>query len=216
MIIVFLGPPGSGKGTQVVRLAKQLKMPSISTGDMLREAVNQSSVLGLRAKSFMDQGGLVPDNDVISMIKERVTQKDCVNGFILDGFPRNSTQAKALDKAMIEINKKVNKVIYLDVPREVVLDRNSHRRVCRNCRATFHLKYAPPKVADKCDNCGGEIYQRSDDQPETITKRFQIYLEQTNSLKDYYQDILINIDGNRPMEIIEQSIKENFKLTIND
>ncbi|MFH1230295.1 MAG: adenylate kinase [Planctomycetota bacterium] len=212
MIIVFLGPPGSGKGTQATRLAKQLQIPLISTGDMLREAVNQSSVLGLKAKSFMDQGGLVPDNDVISMIKQRVTQKDCINGFILDGFPRNSIQAKALDKAMMEINKEVNKVIYLDVSHDVVLDRNSHRRVCRNCRATFHLKYAPPKVANKCDNCGGEIYQRSDDQPETITKRFQIYLDQTSSLKDYYQDRLISIDGNRPMDIIEHSIKENFKI----
>jgi len=216
MIIIFVGPPGSGKGTQATRLAKQLKLCFISTGDMLREAVSKSSVLGLKAKSFMDKGGLVPDNEVISMIKERVTQKDCTNGFILDGFPRNSIQAKALDKAMLEINKGVDKVIYLDVSHDVVLDRNSHRRICRNCRATFHLKYAPPKIANKCDDCGGEIYQRSDDQPETITKRFQVYLEQTSSLKDYYQDRLINIDGNRPMEIIEQNIKENFKTGHND
>jgi adenylate kinase len=211
MIIIFLGPPGSGKGTQAVRLAKQLNIPFISTGDMLREAVKQSSVLGLKAKSFMDQGGLVPDDDVISMIKERVTQKDCINGFILDGFPRNSIQAKALDKAMKEINKEVNKVVYLDVSKEVVLDRNSFRRVCRNCRTTYHLKYAPPKVANKCDHCGGEIYQRSDDYPETISKRFQIYLEQTSNLKDYYQDRLISIDGNRPINDIENSIKEHFK-----
>jgi adenylate kinase len=212
MIIVFLGPPGSGKGTQAERLAKQLKITFVSTGDMLREAVSQSSVLGLKAKSFMEQGSLVPDNDVISMIKERVTQKDCINGFILDGFPRNSIQAKALDKAMIEINKEVNKVVYLDVSQEVVLDRNSNRKVCRRCRATFNVKYTPTKIPDKCDSCGGEIYQRSDDKPETIIKRYQVYLEQTSSLKDYYQDRLISIDGNRPIEDIENCIREKIKI----
>src|SRR3989339_1330292 len=140
MIIIFLGAPGSGKGTQASVLAQNLNIPFISTGDMLRKEVGQSSVLGLKAKSFMDQGGLVPDSDVISMIKERVTQKDCVNGFVLDGFPRNSVQAKALDRAMMEINKEVNKVVYLEISESVAIERISGRRVCKKCRANYHIK----------------------------------------------------------------------------
>jgi adenylate kinase len=213
MIVIFLGAPGSGKGTQAEQLAKHLNVPFISTGNMLREQVSQSSVLGLKAKSFMEEGGLVPDRDVISMIKERVTQKDCIRGFVLDGFPRNSIQSKALDKAMIEINREVNKVVYLEVPKEVVIERISFRRVCRRCKANFHLKYAPPRLENKCDACGSELYQRTDDTTETITKRYAIYLEQTQSLKDYYQDRLIAIDGNRRKEEIGQSISEKLKVT---
>lgn len=214
MIIIFLGAPGSGKGTQASVLAQHLKMPFISTGDMLRKEVGQSSVLGLKAKSFMDQGGLVPDIDVISMIKERVTQKDCVNGFVLDGFPRNNVQAKALDRAMMEINKEVNKVVYLEIPQEVAIDRISGRRVCKRCRANYHIKYSPPKVVDKCDTCSGELYQRDDDKQETVIKRYQIYLEQTKGLVDYYQDRLVTINGNLPIEMIGKNIGEKLKVAV--
>jgi adenylate kinase len=214
MIIVFLGAPGSGKGTQASVLAQHLKIPFISTGDMLRKEVGQSSVLGMKAKSFMDQGGLVPDSDVISMIKERVTQKDCVSGFVLDGFPRNSVQAKAMDRAMMEINKEVNKVVYLEIPQDVAIDRISGRRVCKKCRANYHIKYSPPKTADKCDACSGELYLRDDDKQETVIKRYQIYLEQTKGLVDYYQDRLVTIAGNLPIGEIEKSIGDKLKVAV--
>ncbi|MEK7309515.1 MAG: adenylate kinase [Planctomycetota bacterium] len=214
MIIVFLGAPGSGKGTQASVLARHLKIPFISTGDMLRKEVGNSSVLGLKAKSFMDQGGLVPDSDVISMIKERVTQKDCVSGFVLDGFPRNSVQAKAMDRAMMEINKEVNKVVYLEIPQAVAIDRISGRRVCKKCRANYHIKYSPPKAADKCDTCSGDLYQREDDKQETVIKRYQIYLEQTKGLVDYYQDRLVTIDGNLPIGEIEKNIGDKLKVAV--
>ena len=214
MIIVFLGAPGSGKGTQASVLAQHLKLPFISTGDMLRKEVGNSSVLGLKAKSFMDQGGLVPDSDVISMIKERVTQKDCVSGFVLDGFPRNSVQAKALDRAMMEINKEVNKVVYLEIPESVAIDRISGRRVCKRCKANYHMKYSPPKAADKCDACNGDLYQRDDDKQETVIKRYQIYLEQTKGLVDYYQDRLVTIDGNLPIGEIGKNIGDKLKVAV--
>lgn len=214
MILVFLGAPGSGKGTQASVLAQDLKIPFISTGDMLRKEVGQSSVLGLKAKAFMDQGGLVPDEDVISMIKERVTQKDCANGFILDGFPRNSAQAKALDRAMMEIVKDVNKVVYLEIPEAVAIDRISGRRVCKKCRANYHVKYLLPKVVDTCDSCGGELYQRDDDKQETVVKRYQVYLEQTKGLVDYYQDRLVEIKGDMPIEQIGHSIREKLKVAV--
>jgi len=214
MIIIFLGAPGSGKGTQASVLAQNLNMPFISTGDMLRKEVGQSSVLGLKAKAFMDQGGLVPDSDVISMIKERVTQKDCVNGFILDGFPRNSVQAKALDRAMMEINKEVNKVVYLEISESVAIERISGRRVCKKCRANYHVKYSQPKTADKCDACGGELYQRDDDKQDTVVKRYQVYLDQTKGLIDYYQDRLVDIKGDMPIEHIGKSIKDKLKVAV--
>lgn len=211
MIIIFLGPPGSGKGTQAGKLAKTLGIPRVSTGDMLREEVSRASTLGLKAKSFMEQGQLVPDTDVISMIKERVARKDCIKGFILDGFPRTLVQAQALDKAMKEINRQVDKVVFLDVSQEVVIERNSNRRVCKRCKATYHLKFAPPRVAGKCDICGGELIQRPDDVPKTIAERYQVYLDQTKTLKDFYQDRLISINGNRSIEMIEADINEAFR-----
>ncbi|MDI6732727.1 MAG: adenylate kinase [Planctomycetota bacterium] len=214
MIIVFLGAPGSGKGTQALMLADYLKTPFISTGDMLRDQVKQSSVLGLKAKAIMEQGELVPDNDVINMIKERVAQKDCTKGFVIDGFPRNSNQAKALDKAMMELGREVNKVVYLEIPQEVAIERNCGRRVCKNCRANYHIKYSPPKTDNKCDLCDQELYQRDDDKQETVVKRYQIYLEQTKNLVDYYQDRLISINGGLPIESIGQNIREKLKLAV--
>lgn len=212
MIYVFIGPPGSGKGTQARLLAQRLSLAHIATGDMLRDAVSQSSVLGLKAKSFMDKGELVPDDEVISIIKGRVSQKDCANGFILDGFPRTSAQGKALDKAMMEIGKEINKVIALEMPEQVLVARLSGRRVCRRCRENYHMSFSPPKVADKCDRCGGELYLRDDDKSETIQKRFKVYVEQTATLINYYQDRLVNIDGNTKVETVEQRILDKLKI----
>lgn len=212
MIYVFIGPPGSGKGTQAKLLANRLKLIHIATGDMLREAVSQSSVLGLKAKSFMEKGELVPDEEVISIIKGRVSQKDCGNSFILDGFPRTSAQAKALDKAMMELGKDINKVIALEMPEHVLVERLSGRRVCRRCGDNYHMSFSPPKVADKCNRCGGDLYLRDDDKPETIQKRFKVYTEQTVSLISYYQDRLVNIDGNTKVETVEQRILDKLKI----
>lgn len=212
MVFIFIGPPGSGKGTQAVFLAKRLSLTHIATGDMLREAVSQSSVLGLKAKSFMEKGELVPDDEVISIIKGRVSQKDCANGFIIDGFPRTSTQAKSLDRAMLEIGKDINKVIILEMPEQALVARLSGRRVCRRCGDNYHMSFSPPKEPNKCNRCGSELYQRDDDKPDTIQKRLKVYTEQTLGLKDYYQDRLINIDGNSKIETVEQRILDKLKI----
>ncbi|MFA5794115.1 MAG: adenylate kinase [Candidatus Brocadiia bacterium] len=212
MIFVFIGPPGSGKGTQAVLMSKRLGLAHISTGDMLREAVSQSSVLGLKAKAFMDKGELVPDEEVISIIKARVSQDDCKKGFILDGYPRTSIQAKSLDKAMAEIGREITKVISIEMPEKELVVRLSGRRVCRNCRENYNLNFSPPKNVNKCDKCGGEIYQRDDDKIETIQKRFKVYTEQTATLINYYQDRLINIAGNAKVETVEQGIHDKLKL----
>jgi adenylate kinase len=211
MIIIFLGPPGSGKGTQASKLAKFLSIPLISTGDMLREEMSQATVLGLKAKKFMEQGQLVPDEDVIQMIKGRIVRPDCAKGFILDGFPRTLVQAQALETALQGVNRKIDKVLFLDVAQDVVIERNSNRRVCRKCRAIYHLKSSPPKVPNVCDACGGELYQRPDDVPATIVERYQVYLDMTKNLKDYYKNKLTSINGNRAVKMIEDDIKDIFK-----
>jgi len=211
MIIIFLGPPGSGKGTQASKMAKQFSIPLISTGDILREEVSKASVLGLKAQDFMTKGQLVPDADVVGIIQNRVKNSDCAGGFILDGFPRTSVQAQELDKAMKDLNREIDTVVFLDVAQDVVIDRNSNRRVCRKCQATYHLKYAPPKTANKCDKCEGDLFQRPDDIPATIAERYQIYLDQTKELATYYKNKLKTINGNRSIEMIEEDIKEVFK-----
>ncbi|MFH1226880.1 MAG: adenylate kinase [Planctomycetota bacterium] len=212
MIFIFIGPPGSGKGTQAVLMSKKLNLTHISTGDMLREAVSQSSVLGLKAKAYMDKGELVPDEEVISIIKSRVSNDDCKKGFILDGFPRTSIQAKSLDKAMAEIDRDITKVISIEIAEKELLVRLSNRRVCRNCKENYNLIFSPPKVAGKCDKCGGEVYQRDDDKVETIQKRFKVYTEQTSTLINYYQDRLINIAGSAKVEAVEKGIYDKLKI----
>lgn len=212
MIYVFIGPPGSGKGTQSALLAKRLNLPHIATGHIIRDAISQSSVLGVKAKSFVEKGDLLPDADVINIIKERVAQRDCANGFIMDGFPRTSAQAKVMDKVIMEMGKEITKVVTLEIPEEILIQRLSGRRVCRRCGTNYHLTFTPPKVADKCDRCGGEIYQREDDKTETLQKRLRVYAEQTASLIDYYQDRLININGNDKIGAIETHILDKLKI----
>ena len=188
MRMILLGPPGAGKGTQAKTLAQRLKLPHISTGDLLRQNVSQGTALGKQAKDFMNKGALVSDELVIQMLNQRVSQSDIEKGFILDGYPRNINQAKALDGMLKKRNIAIDLVIYLDTSEPVIIQRLSGRLVCSVCGANFHTKNMPPKVRMTCDNCGGKLYKRSDDLDETIKKRLQVYLEESAPLIKYYND----------------------------
>lgn len=188
MQIILLGPPGAGKGTQAKTLAQELKLPHISTGDLLRANVSQNTLLGQKAQGFMNKGALVPDELVTQMVKERVGKPDVKKGFILDGYPRNLSQAEALDEILKQVNSSIDLVVYLDTSEPVVIQRLCGRLVCSTCGANFHKENMPPKVEMTCDICGGKLYQRSDDKPETIKKRLQVYLEESSPLIKYYQD----------------------------
>jgi len=202
MNLILLGPPGSGKGTQAKLIVEKYGIPQISTGDILREAVAKGTELGKEAKKYMDAGQLVPDEIVIGIVKERLQQPDCEKGFILDGFPRTIPQAEALDKILEELGKKIDAVINIQVPEEEVVKRIVYRRTCRNCGAVYHLIYNPPKEDNKCDKCGGELYQRDDDKEEVVRQRYKVYKEQTEPLVEYYakKGVLYNIDGTKSIE----------------
>lgn len=182
MNLILLGAPGAGKGTQAEVICDHLHIPTISTGNVLREALKNGTQLGLKAKSFMDSGALVPDDVVIGIIKERLSEDDCQNGFILDGFPRTVPQAEALD----EMGVVIDKVIDIEVADEKIMQRLSGRRVCQDCGASYHVDYKPSQVEGVCDKCGGKTVQRKDDHPDTIRDRLHVYHEQTEPLKDYY------------------------------
>ena len=201
MNMIFLGAPGAGKGTQAEVVCKELNIPSISTGNMLREAVKNGTAAGLAAKGYMDKGELVPDEVVIGILKDRIAADDAKNGFILDGFPRTVAQAEALEKMGVQIDK----VIEIDVPDEAITARMSGRRVCESCGNSYHIEHKPTKVEGICDACGGKVVQRVDDKPETVKARLATYHEKTAPLKDYYQakGKLVTIDGNK--EISEAS-----------
>ena len=183
MNLILLGAPGAGKGTQAEVICNHLNIPAISTGNILREAVKNGTQLGLEAKSFMDSGALVPDEIVIGILKDRIGEDDCQNGFILDGFPRTVPQAKALDEMGVQIDK----VIDIEVADEKIMQRLSGRRVCADCGASYHIEYKPSKSEGVCDKCGGETVLRKDDHPDTIKDRLHVFHEQTEPLKDYYQ-----------------------------
>uniref|UniRef100_A0A7C3ZFR9 Adenylate kinase n=1 Tax=Archaeoglobus fulgidus TaxID=2234 RepID=A0A7C3ZFR9_ARCFL len=209
MNLIFLGPPGAGKGTQAKRVAEKYGIPQISTGDMLREAVAKGTELGKKAKEYMDRGELVPDEVVIGIVRERLQQSDCEKGFILDGFPRTLAQAEALDGMLKELNKKIDAVINVAVPEEEVVKRITNRRTCRNCGAVYHLVYAPPKEDNRCDKCGGELYQRDDDREETVRERYRVYRKNTEPLIDYYRNkgILYDVDGTKDIEGVWKEIE---------
>ena len=192
MNIVLLGPPGVGKGTVAAILSQKYGIPHISTGNMLREAIAKGTALGKQAKEFVDAGKLVPDELVTKMVRERVVQPDCKKGFILDGYPRTSAQAKALQEFAA-----VGAVLDFTAPFKTIVERISGRRTCRKCSATFHIKYSPPKKEGTCDKCGGELYQRSDEKPGIITERLKVYEEQNKPLIDYYrnEDLMTEIDA---------------------
>ncbi len=187
MYIILLGAPGAGKGTQAVMLVEEKGLAKVSPGDLFRKAVEQETELGKQAKAYMEKGQLVPDKITIEMILERLAKPDCNGGAILDGFPRNLKQAKALDKALAQQNRAIDKVINIKVTEEEVLKRLSGRWICRNCQAPYHQVSSPPKAAGKCDRCSGELYQRADDNPATIKKRLEVYLKEASPLIDYYK-----------------------------
>jgi len=187
MGIILLGPPGAGKGTQAKKLTQAFDIPQVSTGDMLRAAVKNGTELGRQAKRFMDAGGLVPDEVVIGIVKERLAAKDCQKGFILDGFPRTIPQAQALDRVAKELGKEIRFVLSLAVDQKELMERLCGRRTCTGCGAMFHVKFNPPRTAGKCDQCGTALIQRDDDKEETITARLSNYNKATAPLLDYYK-----------------------------
>lgn len=193
MKLILLGAPGAGKGTQAEVICNKLNIPAISTGNIIREALSKGTEMGLKAKSFIDAGQLVPDEVVIGIIKDRLAKDDCANGFILDGFPRTIPQAEALDAMGIIIDK----VVDIEVPDEKIVARMSGRRVCKACGASYHLEYKKPQVDGKCDACGAELVQRKDDHPDTVLDRLDVYHKQTEPLKDYYskKGILRIVEG---------------------
>ena len=197
MRIVFLGAPGAGKGTQASIVSRKLHLVHIASGDLFRQSLEQGSELGIQAKAYMEQGALVPDEITIRMVIERISAPDCEAGVILDGFPRNLQQAKALDEALAEQAKAIDHVIYIKVTEEQLLKRLGGRWICRNCQTPYHAVDAPPRVQGKCDKCGGELYQRADDTVETAKKRLKVYFTQTAPLIDYYANKgkLLEIDG---------------------
>lgn len=208
MKIIMLGAPGAGKGTQAKQIADKYSIPHISTGDIFRANIKNGTELGKKAKQYMDQGALVPDELTCDLVMDRIQQDDCKNGFVLDGFPRTIPQAEALDAALGKINEKMDYAIDVDVSDENIVNRMSGRRACLNCGATYHLISIPPKVEGICDRCGSEIVLREDDKPETVQKRLKVYHEQTQPLIDYYknQGILKSVDGTQPMDEVFKAI----------
>ena len=187
MRLILLGPPGCGKGTQAKLLVERLKVPQVSTGDMLREAVKAGTPLGLEAKQYMDRGALVPDAVIIGLVRERLRNSDCNRGYILDGFPRTVAQAEALEQTLRELNGSLDHVVSLEVAAEDVVGRIAGRRTCRNCGAMYHLRFSPSKVEERCDACGGPTYQRDDDREDTVRRRLLVYADQTAPLLSFYE-----------------------------
>ena len=202
MNIIFLGAPGAGKGTQAEKVSEKLGIPTISTGNIIREALRNGTPMGLKAREYTEAGKLVPDEIVIGIIQDRLAADDCKNGFILDGFPRTVYQAEALDKFLCEHDMPLSKVINLEVGEQVLMERLTGRRVCKKCGASFHVINMPPKTEGICDNCGSELIQRADDNAETAKNRIDVYNEQTKPLVDYYEKAgnIANIDGAAPLE----------------
>ena len=208
MKIIMLGAPGAGKGTQAKQIADKYGIPHISTGDIFRANIKNGTELGQKAKQYMDQGLLVPDELTCDLVMDRIQQEDCKNGFVLDGFPRTIPQAEALTAALEKINQKMDYAIDVDVPDENIVNRMSGRRACLNCGATYHVAFNPPKTESVCDTCGQNLVLRDDDKPETVKKRLDVYHQQTQPLIDYYKKagVLAEVDGTQNMEAVFESI----------
>ena len=202
MKIIMLGAPGAGKGTHAKKISEKYSIPHISTGDIFRANIKEGTELGKKAKEYMDQGLLVPDELTCDLVMDRIQQDDCKNGFVLDGFPRTIPQAEALTAALEKINEKMDYALDIEIADEKIVERMSGRRVCTKCGAPFHIVNIPPKTEGICDHCGGELEFRADDQPETVLKRLGVYHEQTQTLIEYYakQGILKEIDGTKSVE----------------
>lgn len=208
MKIIMLGAPGAGKGTQAKKIAEKYNIPHISTGDIFRANIKEGTELGKKAKTYMDQGLLVPDELVVDLVVDRVAQEDAKNGYVLDGFPRTIPQAEALDAALEKIGEKVDFAVNVEVPDENIINRMSGRRACVKCGATYHIVHIPTKVEGICDTCGSELILREDDKPETVKKRLMVYHEQTQPLIDYYtkKNILKEVDGTVDMDEVFTAI----------
>jgi adenylate kinase len=207
--IVLLGPPASGKGTQAAQLREALGLPHVASGDLFRENLKNETDLGRKAKAFMDRGELVPDDVTIAMVMDRLGRPDCANGALLDGFPRTIAQAEALDGALAAQSHKIGVVPNIAVPDEVLVERVSGRRLCRTCGESYHVKFNPPRQPGVCDNDGGELYQRDDDNPETVRKRLEVYWKQTSPLIDYYraQGVLVDVNGDQSIEGVQAELR---------
>jgi adenylate kinase len=208
MYIILLGAPGAGKGTQASILSQRLDMAHVASGDLFRQALAKGTELGLQAKSYMEQGKLVPDEITIKMVLERIKAPDCQGGILLDGFPRNVEQARALDEALKKQGKAIDRVVYIKVSEGELLKRLTGRWICRNCQTPYHEVNSPPNIAGKCDKCGGELYQRADDNTVTIKKRLQVFFAETAPLIDYYSGTgkLLEVQGEGSMEEISERI----------
>ena len=213
MKIIMLGAPGAGKGTQAKKIADKYGIPHISTGDIFRANIKNGTELGNKAKTYMDQGLLVPDELVVDLVVDRVKQDDCTNGYVLDGFPRTIPQAEALDAALKNINEKVDYAVNVEVPDSNIVNRMSGRRACVDCGSTYHIVHIPTKVEGICDKCGGTLILRDDDKPETVLNRLKVYHDQTQPLIDYYtnQGILVEVDGTKDMDVVFHAILEVLK-----
>lgn len=208
MNILFMGPPGAGKGTQAEVIVNEFGIPHISTGDAFRLAIKQGTPIGKKAKEYMDQGLLVPDDVTIGIVEERLQQSDCEKGFLLDGFPRTLSQAEALDEILSRLNAKLDHVINLKVDRDKLMARLTGRRICKNCGATYHVIFNPPKQEGVCDKCGGELYQRSDDNEESVGTRLDEYINKTAPLLTFYENkgLLRQIDGDQEIGTVSDEI----------
>jgi adenylate kinase len=208
MRLILLGPPGAGKGTQAANIVDKYHVPHISTGDIFRKNIKEGTALGKEAKAYMDRGELVPDTLVIEIVADRLREEDCQAGFLLDGFPRTVAQAEALDKVLETMNCSLNNVVNIQVDPNLLVERAVGRRICRDCGATYHISFNPSKVDSVCDKCGGELYQRSDDNEETVSNRVRVYVEETSPLVDYYtaKGIILNLDGEQAIDMVFDDI----------
>ena len=208
MKIIMLGAPGAGKGTQAKKIAEKYGIPHISTGDIFRANIKQGTELGKKAKTYMDQGLLVPDELTVDLVIDRIQQEDAKNGYILDGFPRNIPQAQCLDEALAKLNDKIDYAINVEVPDENIINRMGGRRACVGCGATYHVEYNPPKTEGICDICGEKLILRDDDKPETVKKRLNVYHEQTQPLIDFYSKagVMKEVDGTVDMDDVFAAI----------
>ncbi|OJV62652.1 MAG: adenylate kinase [Clostridiales bacterium 38-18] len=208
MRLILLGPPGAGKGTQAEFIVENFEVPHISTGDIFRKNIKEGTELGIRAKSFIDKGALVPDSLVVEIVEARLKEADCINGFLLDGFPRTVFQAEELDKVLEKMGEDLTAVLNIKVNPELLVARAVGRRICKSCGATYHVTNNPSTVEGVCDKCGGELYQRSDDIEETVANRINVYMNETSPLIHYYEERgkLVNIDGEQDIKIVSSDI----------
>ena len=212
MNLILMGLPGAGKGTQAEKIVEKYDIPHISTGDMFRLAIKEGTALGKEAKSYMDKGELVPDEVTIGIVRERLSKPDCQKGFLLDGFPRTIAQAEALENLLTDMEEALNYILHIDVPKEQLIERLTGRRICPTCGATYHVDFNPPKVDGKCDHDGSELVQREDDQPETVRKRIEVNVEQTQPLLDFYHEkgYLVSFEGDKDINEVFRDIDQKL------